>query len=259
MARLVQAFEDRDYRWAYRVVNSLSFVPQRRERVFFLASREGDPTEVLFADDVPFRQPETSLSTHAHGFYWTEGLRGLGWAPDAVPPFKNGSTVGIPSPPAIVLPNRNVVTPDIRDAERLQGMPEGWTEPAEAVGRSSWRWSLVGNAVTAPVAEWIGRRLTSPGEATCRLDELERRWPTAACFDGARRWRADVGPFPTWEPRPPLHEFLAYPGKPLSVRATAGFLSRAARSSLRFPEGFLETLSLHLQRWDEDGAMRQAA
>jgi len=117
----------------------------------------------------------------------------------------------------------------------------------------------VGNAVTAPVAEWIGRRLESPGEAKCGLHEFEKRWPTAACFDGVRRWRADVGPLPAWEPRPPLHEFLAYPGKPLSVRATAGFLSRAARSSLRFPEGFLETLSLHLQRWDDDGAMRQAA
>lgn len=259
MARLVQAFEDRGYRWAYRVVNSLAFVPQRRERVFFLASREGDPTKVLFADDLDPVRPETRLTTHANGFYWTEGLRGLGWAPDAVPPFKNGSTVGIPSPPAIMLPNGEVITPDIRDAERLQGMPKGWTEPAEAVGRASWRWSLVGNAVTAPVAEWIGGRLQMPGEAVCKLSELGNRWPAAACFDGTRRWQADAGQFPIWKPRPSLHEFLDYPGKPLSARATAGFLSRTSRSCLRFPDGFLETLALHLQKWDSDGAMRQAA
>ena len=30
-----------------------------------------------------------------------EGLRGLGWAVDAVPTLKGGSTIGIPSPPAI--------------------------------------------------------------------------------------------------------------------------------------------------------------
>ncbi len=34
MERLVEEFEQRKYRWAYRVVNSLSFLPHRRERVF---------------------------------------------------------------------------------------------------------------------------------------------------------------------------------------------------------------------------------
>lgn len=259
MARLVKSFEDRGYRWAYRVVNSLGFVPQRRERVFFLASLEGNPTEVLFADDVDPGEVKATLASHAHGFYWTEGLRGLGWATDAVPPLKNGSTVGIPSPPAIIMPNGEVITPDIRDAERLQGMPEGWTKPAEAVGRASWRWSLVGNAVTAPVAEWIGDRLNAPGKAICALGDFQDRWPAAACFDGKRRWRADIGAFPKWEQRVPLHDFLLYPGKPLYARATAGFLSRTARSTLRFPDGFLAALHLHLQRCEESGAMRQAA
>ena len=39
MDRLTRAFEERGYRWAYRTVNSLGFLPQRRERVFFVASR----------------------------------------------------------------------------------------------------------------------------------------------------------------------------------------------------------------------------
>ena len=51
-----------------------------------------------------------------HGFYWTEGTRGLGWAADAVPTLKNGSTIGIPSPPAILMPTGVVIQPDIRDA-----------------------------------------------------------------------------------------------------------------------------------------------
>ena len=137
---LVDAFEARGYLWAYRVVNSLAFLPQRRERVFFLASREGNPADVLFADDATPPKPATTLESHAHGFYWTEGVRGLGWAPDAVPTLKNGSSVGIASPPAILLPDGRIVTPDIRDAERLQGFSPDWTAPAEAVVRPSWRW-----------------------------------------------------------------------------------------------------------------------
>ena len=31
MDRLARAFEERGYRWAYRIVNSLGFLPQRRE------------------------------------------------------------------------------------------------------------------------------------------------------------------------------------------------------------------------------------
>ena len=118
----MDAFEQRGYRWAYRVVNSLAFLPQRRERVLFVATTtDVDPASVLLADEVDPPKPSTSLSTHAHGFYWTEGIRGLGWARDAIPTLKNGSTVGIASPPAILLPSGRVVTPDIRDAERLQG------------------------------------------------------------------------------------------------------------------------------------------
>jgi DNA (cytosine-5)-methyltransferase 1 len=111
MTRLVTEFEERGYRWAYRVVNSLAFLPHRRERVFFLASKVFDPSNVLLVDEAEPRKIESRLDTHAHGFYWTEGTRGLGWGPDCVPTLKNGSTVGIPSPPAILLTNGEIVTP----------------------------------------------------------------------------------------------------------------------------------------------------
>lgn len=136
MELIVHAFEERGYRWAYRVVNSLAFLPQRRERVYFVASLEGDPAEVILGEEVTPRPRATGLDTHAHGFYWTEGIRGLGWAPDAVPTLKNGSTIGIPSPPAILMPDGRVIQPDIRDAERLQGFGENWTEAAGQVGRA---------------------------------------------------------------------------------------------------------------------------
>jgi DNA (cytosine-5)-methyltransferase 1 len=250
MHRLVSEIEARGYSWAYRVVNSLGFLPQRRERVLLVASRSGDPADVLLADEACPELPQTRLATHAHGFYWTEGIRGLGWAPDAIPTLKNGSTVGIASPPAILLPDGAVIKPEIRDAERLQGFPVDWTKPAEEVGRASWRWSLVGNAVTVPLAEWLGARLARPGTYDKGRDRPlpPGRWPRAARYDGELRRAVEISAFPLWRDRPPLTEFLRFPGDLLSARATAGFLERTNRSRLRFVEGFRERLHEHLVR-----------
>ncbi|MFN3720822.1 MAG: DNA cytosine methyltransferase [Rhizobium rhizophilum] len=250
LRRLIDAFEERGYRWAYRVVNTLAFLPQRRERVLFVATTtDVDPADVLFSEEATAPDANTDLDNHAHGFYWTEGVRGLGWARDAVPTLKNGSTVGIASPPAILLPDGRVVTPDIRDAERLQGFPAGWTEPASREFRASLRWSLVGNAVSVPVAGWLGKSLAHPGRYDEHRDRslaLDGRWPRAARFDGDTRKAVEIGSFPVWRERAPLADFLLHEGKPLSARATRGFLSRTERSSLRFVPGFLERLRSHL-------------
>jgi DNA (cytosine-5)-methyltransferase 1 len=212
MDRLTKAFEERGYRWAYRIVNSLGFLPQRRERVFFVASRcDLDPSTVLFADEAQSKAIKTSLHTHAHGFYWTEGTRGLGWAPNAVPTLKNGSTVGIPSPPPILMPDGRVIKPDIRDAERLQGFPADWT--ASAPERS--RWSLVGNSVSVPVAAWLGKRLKNPGSYSKDRDRpwptKQRSFPRAARYNGTARHAVEISDFPVYRKREPLHEFLRYP------------------------------------------------
>ena len=55
--------------------------------------------------------------------------------------------------------------PDIRDAERLQGLPPAGLDEAgrDRVARASRRWSMAGNAVSVPVAAWLGRRLAEPG------------------------------------------------------------------------------------------------
>lgn len=265
METLVEAFESRGYRWAYRVVSSLAFLPQRRERVLFVATNtDVDPASVLLTDEASPQLAETDLSARAHGFYWTEGLRGLGWAPDAVPTLKNGSTVGIASPPAILLTSGKVVTPDIRDAERLQGFPEDWTQVAESVGKSSLRWSLIGNAVTVPVAHWLGQRLAVPGEYETDRDvelSIHRRWPRAARFDGTARHAVTINEYPLWAARAPLEKFLHHAGKPLSVRATKGFLSRTERAKLRFAPGFQDRLRDHLfaMEANEFGYQRELA
>ncbi len=260
MRTLIEAFEERGYRWAYRVVNTLSFLPQRRERVLFVATTtDVDPASVILTDEAEPKLAPTNLDAYAHGFYWTEGVRGLGWAPDAIPTLKNGSTVGIASPPAILLPSGDVITPDIRDAERFQGFPENWTKPAEGVGRASLRWSLVGNAVSVPVAKWLGGRLVRPlPYDTARDVELpvNGRWPKAARFDGNRRHAVSINAYPKWTARPTLSEFLRHAGKPLSARATRGFLSRTERAALRFADGFQDRLRDHLYRMEASDSAR---
>lgn len=250
---IVSAIEALGYNWAYRIVDSRSFgVPQRRERVYFLATRDGDPRDVLFADDAGEPLPARISWRKANGFYWTEGIRGLGWADDAVPTLKGGSTIGIPSPPAIVMPNGTIVTPHVRDAERMQGFEPGWTDASETVMKKGHRWKLVGNAVTVDAAEWLGRRLLNPDPAGRDVEStpLERggAWPRAAFNVGEGRCRAEVSAWPEQRERLPLHKWLEHSTTPLSEKATAGFLSRANKSTLHFPEGFLERVAVHLER-----------
>ncbi len=239
------------FRWAYRVVDARSFgIPQRRQRVLLLASRNHDPRPVLFADDAG-EPPERAPASLACGFYWTEGIRGLGWAVDAVPTLKGGSTIGIPSPPAVRMPDGLVGTPDVRDAERLQGLPTDWTlvDGPIMTRRTGARWKMVGNAVCVPVAQWVGERLTNPGT----FDDARshpfsgKRWPMAAWGEGDRAFTVDMSLWPLALQRPHLADFLDYPVHPLSVRATGGFLGRTDRSSLRFPDGFLDAVRRHLK------------
>lgn len=248
---IMSALEHHGYNWAYRVVDSRAFgLPQRRRRVLIVASLDEDPRQVLFADEAGEPEP-LDPEGRACGFYWTEGVRGLGWAVDAVPTLKGGSTVGVPSPPGIWMPDGRFVTPDIRDAERLQGFATDWTKPGEKAGRRSFRWKLVGNAVSVPVAKWVGGRLASPGafEVTdVRPVREGRSWPTNAWNVGRGRFTCDISEWPKQYKRQPLVDFLRYEPKLLSERATAGFLRRTEKGSLRFPEGFIAAAKRHLDR-----------
>lgn len=253
MSYILGELEALGYKWAYRVVDSRAFgLPHRRRRVYIVASQTLDPRSVVFADEAGGR--DTAIDdwrSVACGFYWTEGVRGLGWAIDAVPTLKGGSTVGIPSPPAVVMPSGTVVTPSIRAAERLQGFRADWTRPAEKAGRASLRWKLVGNAVTVPAATWIGRRLSRPGPPL-PLGECEmpptRTWPNAAYNVGQGRAVVTISEWPKcYVQRSPLADYLEGEHRPLSIKATTGFLRRTERSSLNFPAGFLDVLRQHVE------------
>jgi DNA (cytosine-5)-methyltransferase 1 len=236
------------YQWAYRILDSRQFgVPQRRRRVYILGSRKVPPQSILFrgANEISSgEQPPAKL----FGFYWTEGNTGLGWSPEAVPPLKGGSSLSIPSPPAIWNKRaRSFVTPGISDAERMQGFPADWT----AVGalktkKKRGRWKLVGNAVSVPVVEWIGRCILESREIDCEAP-LSRTFTKAAsaafgqkdqpqsyfCFSHEGSDAPSVGS---------LKEFQLNDATELSTRAAAGFLVRIERSSLKTDPRFIPDL-----------------
>ncbi|WP_456598667.1 DNA cytosine methyltransferase [Blastococcus sp. SYSU DS0616] len=257
---ITAALETAGYDWAYRSIDSRSFgLPQRRKRVYLLASVDHDPAAVLFREDAPSEDPDGAAHgawrNSAHGFYWTEGNRGIGWAVDAVPTLKGSTTLSIPSPPAVWVPGnepgRRIVRPSIEAAEVLQGFPAGWTSSAPTRDR----WKLVGNAVSVPVARWIGEGMLSDG-SDLSVDGYGRTphqedhpWPRAACHVEGKTWDVDVS---EWPRRPTeddthlvtvLHE---HGTEPLSHRATRGFRDRLRRSSLRYSADFMSALDEHV-------------
>ncbi len=252
MRHITDALEDLGYTWAYRVVDARAFgLPQRRQRVLMLASRTEDPREVLFAEDAG-QATVGDADVHPCGFYWTEGVRGLGWAVNAVPTLKGGSSIGIASPPAVRLPSGEMVTPGIVDAERLQGFDPDWTAPAtDALGvRPGHRWKLVGNAVSVRMASWAGQRLANPQPYVGTDETLlipGQRWPAAAWGKDRVSYAVPMSTWPVHEPYEDLSGFLEDP-RLLSARATAGFLRRTRMGNLRFPPGFINDVENHLDR-----------
>lgn len=257
MAYVVRELESLGYRWAYRVVDSRACgVPQRRRRVLLLASGREDPRPVLFAEDAGPRGDE-EYASDAFGFYWTEGRGGLGWARDAVPTLKGGSTIGIPSPPAIWVPDaapgRRILTPSMEDAEEMQGFPRGWTTAAEGrrFGRGS-RWKLVGNAVTVDVAAWLAARIVHPGvydSSSATAWSGNGSWPTAAWGEAGSVRRVDVTEHPVAFPYQHLLDVVNHDeARPLSHRGTAGFLKRLEQGNLGRHPGFRPAVAEHRTR-----------
>lgn len=259
MARIVEELEGAGYEWAFRVLDSrFTGLAQRRRRVIVLASLERDPGPVLFSEDDD--APEPPGNPTSFGFSWTEGNRGLGWAEGAVPTLKGGTTVRVPSPPAVWLsgnpPGRRIVRPSIESAEVLQGFEPGWTSAAPERDR----WKLVGNAVSTRVARWVGEQLAHRAhltESVWREGLLPdgARWPTAARGGNGKRWHVHVSEFPR-RPGPgeqqDLAQVLAIHGcEPLSLRATRGFRDRLAQSSLNYRADFMAALNEHVASYED--------
>ncbi|MEE1611867.1 DNA cytosine methyltransferase [Microvirga sp. CF3016] len=246
LAYLMHEAERLGYSWAYRTLDSRYFnLPQRRRRFYFVASRVADPGTILFSGGEAAPLVEQPSLDRPIGFYWTEGRAGHGLTVDAIPTLKAGSTIGIPSPPAVLFPDGSVKVPTIETAERLQGFPKGWTEAAPARDR----WRLVGNAVSPPVLRWIGERFKTPIAYASPKHELptSKPWPLAAWGDGkGKRYLIEAGEAPDLPQIGRLSEHPDFTWQPISKRALRGFTTRARDSRLHYPDHFLDRLEQFL-------------
>jgi DNA (cytosine-5)-methyltransferase 1 len=247
--QVINQLENSGYNWVYRILDTQEFgLPHRRRRIFIAGTREGDPTSILFDGQRKFVDGREAKQI---GFYWTEGNRGIGWSPEAVPPLKGGSGLSIPSPPAIwCRKGRTFFSPGIEDAERLQGFKKGWTLPASLTGATDRvRWRLVGNAVSVPVARWIAQRIAAYERGNLRSIDVPihqgRRghnmaWGGPGLQRGTTRLEMEG---PARSKRFPISEFALNDAKPLSVRAASGFLERLQESTLIVDQDFVKDLT----------------
>ena len=251
MQTIVDELENLGYNWAYRTIDSITFLPQHRCRVYVIASLHNDPRNVILSGEstngyssINFNAFEKPL-----GFYWTEGKHALGLINDGIPTLKAGSTIGIPSPPAIVFPSGEVSSPDIRDAERLQGFPADWTLPAEDLSKPSCRWKLVGNAVTVDTVSWIANKILAPAIYDYSSDKelvITKSWPKAAWGVNGERRSSNASVYPSDIVHPSLQDFLLYPRKLLSLKASLGFEKRLLEGSMKSPAYFKEAIRNHI-------------
>ena len=173
-AIVLKALDELGYGVAWRVLNSKDFgVPQQRRRVYIVAMHRswGSPAKVLF-------EPKC-------GDWNTKKSRSNGKKSPSLFQTIIGDTREGPLVKSIAHCiyaesarhtgtdwSRNYVWyPDGRvrrftpiEVERVQGFPENWTLPlsmeeAHAKRIDSLRYHAIGNAVTPPVAEWVGSRL----------------------------------------------------------------------------------------------------
>ncbi|GAQ80957.1 S-adenosyl-L-methionine-dependent methyltransferase superfamily protein [Klebsormidium nitens] len=183
MGYVAEQLERLGYSWAYRIINTSGFGdPQRRRRVFIVACLHGDPRDALLADVGSCGSPCAAPCV----LCWENGkdLEQEVHAMD-LECWRSGGCVGVM--PTLTKSNGSrwmIVTPGsetppgllaIEDAERLQGFEIGHTWPClrteggvsrdltpEAHERA--RFALVGDAVSVPVAWYIGKRLANPYE-----------------------------------------------------------------------------------------------
>jgi len=182
MGAVIGTLADLGYWWAYRVLDSQYFgVAQRRRRVYIVANSASPagPIEVLFEPcscerrTAPSREAGQVAATISasgagtrstggraaeHDFYVTQALTGTyanGGADD------NKAQAGFMVPVDVSANQRGKgvrrLTP--LECERLQGFPDNWTAVDGEDTPDTPRYRALGNAVTVPVAEWIGRRI----------------------------------------------------------------------------------------------------
>lgn len=171
-AIILRTLADIGYGLAWRVLDSRHFgIPQSRTRVFIVGSLGGAEAaaKVLFEPECGDRDSEKSrpdgtkpvspfaisVGDSQRGF--VKKLAHCLYAESARHTGTDWSRNYVSYPEGAV----RRLTP--LETERLQGFPDGWTLPTKEMSNEdsldSARYHACGNAVSVPVAEWLGQRI----------------------------------------------------------------------------------------------------
>ena len=184
LGTIVGSLGEFGYRWAFRVFDSQYFgVAQRRRRVFVVGCRgAGSPSEVLFepesvSGDSPPRREEGQtdslpavVGTIDRGEWRGPNRNQIGtMIPFAWRVRQDADPVIRDTMPALQAAGQHEGMNQFYgrwqngvrrlmpvECERLQGFPDGWSSD---IVSDSQAYRQMGNAVTVPVAEWIGKRI----------------------------------------------------------------------------------------------------
>jgi len=235
---------------SWRVLNSREFgIPHQRRRVFLVASKSRHDAESLHRA-LPSQEARGS-TPEAAGFYWTAGLQSICYSKGFSPTLKVGSSLSIPSPPAVHLTKtREVRKLTSGECLRLQGFDPSDFE-VEGVTRAD-RYRMAGNAVTCPVGRFVvdgvARELGNAGahetveQMNLGMGGLKplktRKKPNAGWWDAGKYYESEPAQVPYQRVEEALlaADLLTFldpddeEAAPLSARAARGLLARLEKS-----------------------------
>lgn len=232
---ILEAFRVEGYPYvAWRTFNAREFgLPQQRRRVFIIASKERELALALHREHPPVAG-EAREAQQSAGFYWTAGLQSICYSIGFVPTLKIGSTLSIPSPPAVEFDDCvRKVSP--REALAFQGFePEQFDEVSP-----SDIYRMAGNAVPAPIGHWVFESFevqTAPEIQVSRMftvgaNGFSDEGDITEIAHTTSRLATNLSDFLDWDDK-----------ENFSERAAAGLLSRLRKSGKPCPASLLKKL-----------------
>ena len=187
-AVIIRTLAEFGYGVAWRVLDSRYFgIPQSRTRVFIVGSLGSPETagQILFEPECSDRDSEArrsdgkksvspfaiSVGNSKQGF--VKKLAHCLYAESARHTGTDWSRNYVSYPEGAV----RRLTP--LETERLQGFPDNWTMPTHEMSNQdtleSARYHACGNAVSVPVAEWLGERIVAALDARRANDQASDR------------------------------------------------------------------------------------
>lgn len=220
---------------AWRTLNAREFaLPQNRKRIFLVASKFRELAVSLHRS---VNQGAVISMTRASGFYWTAGLQGICYSEGYLPALKVGSSIGVPSPPALFYDDI-VRKASADECLSVQGFP--LDQFADIPDKA--KFAMAGNAVALRVGTFVmdgvfeakaSDYLTTDFFPTEIIphDGVDFGEGTLAVSNIKSELSANLGSF--------IDRSIT---EPLSGRAARGLLSRLERSCKPCPQELLKKL-----------------